>query len=178
MNKGRKIALMAAAPGVIAFLFMLSAASRGAWGELSSNLAYQLRFRAVRLGCDHRAPGVLLVERPVAAKVARATRFRSICLDRESTCGYTGLMASKNRKVRNQFPVREAKNRFSELVRRVAEGEEIIITSHGEARARLCPIRRGARPFEVDWKWLRGMRVADTQRPAETLVRAERDARD
>ena len=33
MNKGRKIALMAAAPGVIAFLFMLSAASRGAWGE-------------------------------------------------------------------------------------------------------------------------------------------------
>jgi prevent-host-death family protein len=104
--------------------------------------------------------------------------MQQVRLDRESTCGYTVLMASRSRKVRNQFPVREAKNRFSELVRRVAEGEEIIITSHGEARARLCPIRRGARRFEVDWKWLRGMRVADTQSPAETSIRAERDARD
>ncbi len=88
-------------------------------------------------------------------------------------------MATKVTKARNpRLPIREAKNRFSELVRRAAKGEEIIITSHGEARARLGPVGPDAKSFEVDWKWIREMKVAETQTPAEDLVRLDRDARD
>jgi len=87
-------------------------------------------------------------------------------------------MTTRTKARRPHFPVREAKNRFSELVRRVAKGEEIIITSHGEPRARLSPVRRASTRFEVDWKWLRGMRVDEPQTPAENVIRAERDARD
>ncbi len=55
---------------------------------------------------DPRAPDVLVAGKTGSdeSSAGRAT----ICLDRESTCGYTVLMASKNRKVRNQFSVREA----------------------------------------------------------------------
>jgi len=86
---------------------------------------------------------------------------------------------AKARKVRDlRFPVREAKNRFSELVRRAAQGEQITITMHGEPRARLSRILEEPLPFEVDWKWLRDMKVAASQTPAEALIRAERDGRD
>ena len=91
-------------------------------------------------------------------------------------------MTSANKgTVRNRnprFPLREAKNRLSELVRRAAQGEQITITLHGEPRARLSRIQERPRPFTVDWKWLRDMKVADSQTPAETLIRAERDGRD
>jgi len=36
----------------------------------------------------------------------------------------------------------EAKNKLSELVDQVARGEEITITRHGQAVARLVPVRR------------------------------------
>ena len=88
-------------------------------------------------------------------------------------------MASKSKKEPSlKLPVREAKNRFSELIRQVSKGEEVIITSHGEARARLCPFRGASRPFEVDWKWLRRMKVSKPKSRAEDSIRAERDARD
>lgn len=76
------------------------------------------------------------------------------------------------------MPVREAKNRFSELVRRAAQGEQITITLHGEPRAQLTRISESRRPFHVDRKWLLQMKVAASQAAAETLVRAERDSRD
>lgn len=99
-------------------------------------------------------------------------------IDNVSTCGYNMLMA-RARNARNlHFPVREAKNRFSELVRRAAQGEQITITLHGEPRARLSRIVEGPRPFEIDRKWLRDMKVAASQTPAEALIRAERDGRD
>ena len=89
-------------------------------------------------------------------------------------------MKSKPRKATIlRLPVREAKNRFSELVRQAAKGKEVIITSHGEPRARVGPVMRGpSQPFEVDWKWLRTMKVADPQTPSESLIRLERDERD
>jgi len=88
-------------------------------------------------------------------------------------------MNSKTRKANGlQLPVREAKNRFSEVVRQAARGKEVIITVHGEPRARLGPVGRRSKPFEVDWKWLREMRVAASQTPAESLIRSERDERD
>ena len=39
----------------------------------------------------------------------------------------------------------EAKNKFSELIERVARGEEITITRHAEAIARLVPAKRPTR---------------------------------
>jgi prevent-host-death family protein len=39
----------------------------------------------------------------------------------------------------------EAKNKLSELIDRVARGEEITITRHAQAIARLVPVRRPSR---------------------------------
>jgi prevent-host-death family protein len=36
-------------------------------------------------------------------------------------------------------PVHEAKAKFSEMIRRVGEGEEIVITSHGTPVAKMVP---------------------------------------
>lgn len=84
----------------------------------------------------------------------------------------------KNGILNTQVPLREAKNRFSELVRRAAQGERITITLHGEPHAQLTRVSESRRPFHVDRKWLLQMKVAASQTPAETLVRAERDSRD
>lgn len=46
----------------------------------------------------------------------------------------------------HQVGVHEAKTHFSQLLRRVAAGEEITITTGGTPVARLVPIRSGNRP--------------------------------
>ncbi|MFO7871167.1 MAG: type II toxin-antitoxin system prevent-host-death family antitoxin [Kiritimatiellia bacterium] len=74
--------------------------------------------------------------------------------------------------------VRDGKNRFSELVRRAARGEEITITSHGREQARLCKAERRGNALAVDWKWLRNMRVARRQNSSEQIVREDRNGRD
>ena len=74
--------------------------------------------------------------------------------------------------------VRDGKNRFSELVRRAARGEEITITSHGREQARLCKSEPRRHTLAIDWNWLRNMRVAKKQKPSEQLVREDRDGRD
>jgi antitoxin (DNA-binding transcriptional repressor) of toxin-antitoxin stability system len=85
----------------------------------------------------------------------------------------------KSENARNpHFSLREAKNRLSELVKRAARGEQITITLHGEPRVQLSRVLERTRPFKVDWKWLKEMRVGGSQTPAETLIRAERDGRD
>jgi prevent-host-death family protein len=43
-----------------------------------------------------------------------------------------------------QIPVSEAKSQLTDLVRRAEAGEEVVLTRHGHAVARLAPIR--ARP--------------------------------
>jgi prevent-host-death family protein len=52
----------------------------------------------------------------------------------------------------------EAKTRFSELLARVAAGEEITITRHGHPVARLIPALR-ARSVESRWEAILKMRV-------------------
>jgi prevent-host-death family protein len=100
-------------------------------------------------------------------------------IDDVSTCSYNGCMTRQTKRARNpQFPLREAKNRFSELVKRAAQGERITVTVHGLPRAELRSAVARTRLFSVDWKWLRHMKVAGTQTPAEDLIRADRDARD
>ncbi len=51
-----------------------------------------------------------------------------------------------------EISVRELKSRLSEYLRRVAEGEEIVVTSHGKAVARLVSPRvaRRSRASELD----------------------------
>lgn len=75
------------------------------------------------------------------------------------------------------FSVREAKASFSALSRRAAAGEEITITWHGRAWARLAPIRPDSAAFRVDHVWLNTMPRRKQGVPSETLVRSERDAR-
>lgn len=99
-------------------------------------------------------------------------------VDGVSTCSYN-VSVAKSKNTRNpHFPLREAKNRLSELVKRAAQGEQITITLHGEPRVQLSRVLERSRPFKVDWKWLREMRVRASQTPAETLIRADRDGRD
>lgn len=73
--------------------------------------------------------------------------------------------------------MREAKAKFSSLVGRAADGEEITITWHGRPRARLVPVPDEGPPLRVDRDWLRSMPVRKAGRRAEALVRADRDAR-
>lgn len=73
--------------------------------------------------------------------------------------------------------MREAKSHFSELVDRAAEGEEITITWHGQARARLSAVRQSNSAFRVDRAWLRSMPAPKRCTPAEVLIRSDRDAR-
>jgi len=47
-----------------------------------------------------------------------------------------GAMATTEQ---THVPVHEAKAKFSEMIRRVGEGEEIVITSHGMPVAKLVP---------------------------------------
>jgi prevent-host-death family protein len=73
--------------------------------------------------------------------------------------------------------VRDAKARLSELLKRAAAGEEIVIAAAGRPKAKLVGLReRTPPPFRVNRALLRGPKRTGT--PAERLVRAERDARD
>ena len=52
-------------------------------------------------------------------------------------------MASEDGKTVGSY---KAKTRFAELIDRVAEGEEVTITRHGTAVARLVPVRPKSTP--------------------------------
>ena len=73
--------------------------------------------------------------------------------------------------------VRTAKARLSELLERAAAGEEIVITSDGRPKVKIVGLGPAPEPFRVNRRLLRARR-ADTGRPAEMLVRKERNARD
>lgn len=47
-------------------------------------------------------------------------------------------------------PVAEAKAKFSEMLRRAGEGEEIVVTSHGRPVARIVP-PEAPRPTREQW---------------------------
>lgn len=72
--------------------------------------------------------------------------------------------------------VRNAKARLSELIERAAGGEEVVITSAGKPKARLLPVAPASKPFRVNRRLLAAR--TGRGRPAEALVREDRDARD
>lgn len=74
------------------------------------------------------------------------------------------------------FSVREAKAGFSSLIERASEGEEIVITWHGKARAKLAPVKSEKKVFRVDRAWLTTMPVRKGK-TAEAIIREDRDAR-
>ena len=56
--------------------------------------------------------------------------------------------------------VAEAKNSLSSLIDRALEGEDVVITRHGQPVVELRPVRRPARPMTAaDVDWLAARRV-------------------
>ena len=72
--------------------------------------------------------------------------------------------------------VRSAKDQLSSLLEHAASGNEVIITSDGEPKARLTAVRAQRRPYRVDWAWLNSQAVSGGP-TAEALIRADRDGR-
>lgn len=48
--------------------------------------------------------------------------------------------------------LRESKARFSELVKRAARGEEVVITVRGKPEARLCPLASPRPDSKAAWE--------------------------
>jgi prevent-host-death family protein len=65
------------------------------------------------------------------------------------------------------YSVAEAKNKLSQLIRRAVEGEDVVITSHGQPIVALKPLKPAAkRMTEADFEWLEAHRAKLT--PAKT----------
>lgn len=73
--------------------------------------------------------------------------------------------------------VRAAKDQLSSLLEEAARGNVVVITSDGEPKARLVPMRQRRQPFRVDWAHLRSMPLRRGAASAEELVREDRDGR-
>lgn len=72
--------------------------------------------------------------------------------------------------------VRAAKDQLSSLLEEAALGNEVIITSDGQPKARLVPVKAVRKPFRMSWGSLQSQPVSATA-PAEEVVRADRDGR-
>ena len=73
--------------------------------------------------------------------------------------------------------VRAAKDQLSSLLEHAARGNEVIITSDGQPKAKLVPFKSSRRPFRVNWALLRSVRPKMGAKSAEEIVREERDGR-
>ena len=73
--------------------------------------------------------------------------------------------------------VRAAKDQLSSLLEEAASGNVVVITSDGQPKARLVPVRPRRQPFHVDWQLLRSMPLPHGVPSAEELVREDRDGR-
>ena len=77
--------------------------------------------------------------------------------------------------------VAEAKNNLSSLIKRALDGEDVVITRHGQPVVELKPLAQSARPMTAaDIEWLRVHRVRPLRvtEDAATLVRRMRDEED
>lgn len=72
--------------------------------------------------------------------------------------------------------VRSAKDQLSSLLEEAALGNEVIITSDGQPKARLVSVRARRKTFHVDWEWLRSQPPAGGP-AAEDIIRDDRDGR-
>ncbi len=70
-----------------------------------------------------------------------------------------------------------AKARLSELLNEVEAGEEVVITRHGKAVARLSPATRPKKPLPLQELGEFRSAMPRLRRPAAELVREVRDER-
>lgn len=77
------------------------------------------------------------------------------------------------------YPVRVAKAKLSALLDLVAAGQEVVITSGGQPKARLVSsaARAARRPFTGTREFLRRQPVPTKGPWAEEVIRADRDGR-
>lgn len=79
-------------------------------------------------------------------------------------------------------PVSDAKAQLTDLVRRAEEGEEIILTRHGQPVVALKAIKPAPRPLtQADLDWLKVSRITpkpgfETPQEALQAIRDDRDA--
>jgi len=73
--------------------------------------------------------------------------------------------------------VRTAKDQLSSLLEEAARGNEVIITSDGQPKAKLVPVRSRRQSFRMDWELLRSQPLRRGAPAAEGLVREDRDGR-
>lgn len=74
-----------------------------------------------------------------------------------------------------EVSVKEARQRFRELLDRVEQGEEIIVLRRGRPTALLCPLQRKAKRLPPLDNFRNAIGRAGT--PSATLLRKERDER-
>jgi prevent-host-death family protein len=77
--------------------------------------------------------------------------------------------------------VAEAKNNLSRLIDQALQGEDVVITRHGQPVVELKPLRHVPGPItQADIEWLRSHRVRPLRvtDDAATLVRKMRDEED
>lgn len=72
--------------------------------------------------------------------------------------------------------VRAAKDQLSSLLEEAALGNEVIITSDGQPKARLVPVKAVRKPFRMSWGSLQSQPLSAIA-PAEEIIRADRDGR-
>ena len=72
--------------------------------------------------------------------------------------------------------VRAAKDRLSSLLEQASRGGEVIITSDGQPKARLVPVRPRRKPYSVDWSWLESQPMVSGP-SAEVVIAADRAER-
>ena len=70
-----------------------------------------------------------------------------------------------------EISVRELKRRLSEYLRRVAAGEEVVVTSHGRAVARLVPPRTRRRRASSEDELIARFRSLSWVRPGNDQKR-------
>ena len=73
--------------------------------------------------------------------------------------------------------VRAAKDRFSSLVELAANGHEVVITSDGRPKAKLVPCDMKTKRLQVNWELLRSQPLRPGAKPAEAIIREDRDGR-
>jgi prevent-host-death family protein len=60
----------------------------------------------------------------------------------------------------SSYSVAEAKNKLSQLIKRAVDGEDVVITSHGQPIVELKPVKSAPRPMtDADFQRLRKLRA-------------------
>ena len=73
--------------------------------------------------------------------------------------------------------VRAAKDRLSSLLDLAASGEDVIITSDGQPKARLTSYKEKRKVFRVNWALLRSIPMVKGGKTSEEFIREDRDGR-